>query len=48
MGLTEYLPEAYIYWGNQILKQISDLCSYMVIERLKESNGIERVGTSSK
>lgn len=48
MGLTQYLCEAYLYWGNQILKQLNDLFSYMVIERLKQSNGIERVRSSSK
>lgn len=48
MGLTKYLYEAYMYWGNQILKQINDLFSYVVIERLKQSNGIERVESSFK
>lgn len=41
MGLTKYLQEAYLYWGNQILKQLNHLFSYMVIERLKQSNGRE-------
>lgn len=48
MGLTKYLYEAHICWGNQILKQISDLFSYVLIERLKQRNGTKRVGSSSK